>query len=261
MAIRYSTDNSTSWPLIPLPKYEKTKLPAAPSISQYYAPTPDMGRIQLLTQEAAAPGVRKLRGGLTEALQTAARAENPNVQALLSRKALEGYGGGLEDIMGGARREGMGLYAPEYAALTEQEKMNWLAERERELMNYKAVLDKYYEQPKSGATAVSRTSPNHTIANTNPLSDFTSPNISNWGTSPTPTGTSTSYGSGINLALQQWLNSNPNATQGEMDAKRLQLGLPTNQPSYYDEYLKKNYMSSPSTEFNTFTSGLPSYTF
>lgn len=121
-------------------------IPAAPTPAPYFAPSPDLGRIQFLTQQAGAPGVRKLRMGLLRALQEGRRAENPNVQAMLAREAIAGYGEGLESVMGGARREGMGLYAPEFAAMGEEGRMNWLAQKEKEYADYLATLAQYKEE-------------------------------------------------------------------------------------------------------------------
>ena len=141
---------SGNWPMLTVPGYSETQIPKAPKTLQYLAPQPDLSRIQFLTQMAAGPGVRKLRKGLTGSLQEAGRAENPNVRALLSRGALSGYGEGLESVMGGARREGMSLYAPEFATTSEESKANWLAKREEASRNYETLLSKYFSQKPSG---------------------------------------------------------------------------------------------------------------
>lgn len=68
----------------------------------------DTALIKSLTQQFAAPGVRRLR----QALQTATGGyyENPNVKAMTLRQALEGYGSGLESVMAGAGQTALGTW-------------------------------------------------------------------------------------------------------------------------------------------------------
>ena len=132
-------------PMINIPSYDPRKMPAAPMPKSFLPSRPDLGRIGFLTQEAAAPGVRKLRTGLQRLIQASGREENPNVRGLLNRQAMQGFGEGLSSVYGGARREGMGLYAPEYAATTEAEGMNWKQAREKELLDYESLMSRYNE--------------------------------------------------------------------------------------------------------------------
>lgn len=127
--------------------FTATARPSAPEPIPYLAPLPDYNRINFLTQGTAAPGVRKLRMGLNRALQEATRAENPNVAGKMRGEALTGYGGGLESIYGGARRGAMELYAPEYAATAEQERLNWEAKNKQGLLDYSASLSDYSKTP------------------------------------------------------------------------------------------------------------------
>ena len=248
--------------MLEIPTFQAGKIPAAPSPSSYFAPLPDTGRIQFLTQQAAAPGARKLRMGLLGALQASKRAENPNVQALLGRQAVAGYGEGLESVMGGARREGMGMYAPEYAAMTEQEKANWLAANEKERSDYLAVLEQYKAKLPVGMARPTSVSGEERMG----LSDFGLSNDTDriyqaykasmlGGGYPTSGGVDNTAA----IALNRFIENNPNATRGDVDAYKLKIGMETGQSASYDQYLRENYMPHPETDYNSFLSAIPSY--
>ena len=253
---------ASKWTMLDIPTFQAGKIPAAPSPSSYFAPLPDTGRIQFLTQQAAAPGARKLRMGLLGALQMAKRAENPNVQALLGRQAVAGYGEGLESVMGGARREGMGMYAPEYAAMTEQEKANWLAANEKERSDYLAALEQYKAKPPTGMAKPTNVSGEERMG----LSNFGLDNDTDkiyqankasmlGGGYPTSGGVDNTTA----IALNRFIENNPNATQGDYDAYKLKIGVETGQSATYDAYIKENYMPHPETDYNSFLSAIPSY--
>ena len=253
---------TSKWPMLEIPTFQAGKIPAAPSPSSYFAPLPDTGRIQFLTQQAAAPGARKLRMGLLGALQASKRAENPNVQALLGRQAVAGYGEGLESVMGGARREGMGMYAPEYAAMTEQEKANWLAANEKERSDYLAALEQYKAKSLTGMAKPSRVSGEERMGLSNfGLSDDTDRIYQANKTSMLGGGYSASGGvdNTAAIALNRFIENNPNATRGDVDAYKLKIGMETGQSASYDQYLRENYMPHPETDYNSFLSAIPSY--
>ena len=251
---------TSKWPMLEIPTFQAGKIPAAPSPSSYFAPLPDTGRIQFLTQQAAAPGARKLRMGLLGALQASKRAENPNVQALLGRQAVAGYGEGLESVMGGARREGMGMYAPEYAAMTEQEKANWLAANEKERSDYLAVLEQYKAKLPVGMARPTSVSGEERMG----LSDFGLSNDTDriyqankasmlGGGYPTSGGVDNTAA----IALNRFIENNPNATRGDVDAYKLKIGMETGQSATYDEYIKQNYMPKPLANTTTLAATMP----
>ena len=253
---------TSKWPMLDIPTFQAGKIPAAPSPSSYFAPLPDTSRIQFLTQQAAAPGARKLRMGLLGALQASKRAENPNVQALLGRQAVAGYGEGLESVMGGARREGMGMYAPEYAAMTEQEKANWLAANEKERSDYLAALEQYKAKSPTGMAKPSRVSGEERMGLSNfGLSDDTDRIYQANKASMLGGGYPTSGGvdNTAAIALNRFIENNPNATRGDVDAYKLKIGMETGQSASYDQYLRENYMPHPETDYNSFLSAIPSY--
>jgi hypothetical protein len=75
-------------------------------------PVYDQQRVEALAQQVAAPGIRKLRNQV-QATQGGVY-DNPNVKAMTLRQALEGYGSGLESVMGGALGSGAAMYGQEY---------------------------------------------------------------------------------------------------------------------------------------------------
>ena len=264
MATTPLVKGTSQWPMLGVPTYQAGQIPAAPTPSPYFAPLPDIGRIQFLTRQAAAPGVRKLRMGLLGALQAGRRAENPNMQALLGRQAVAGYGEGLESVMGGARQEGMGLYAPEFAAMTEQEKANWLAAREKEHSDYLAALEQYKAKEPTGMTKPSRyLGEEHIGASNFGLGSGSDSDRIYQANKASMLGYDGGAAGGDIYAgarmLQEFSLNNPNATRGDLDAYKLKVGIPTGQSSTYDDYIKKNYMSNPETDYNKFLSDIPSY--
>lgn len=94
-------------------------------------PEYDQGRVEALAQRVAAPGIRKLRSEV----QTAQGGvyDNPNVKAMTLRQALQGYGSGLESVMGGALSAGAGMYAREYDPKVTGAITNYRGNLEREL--------------------------------------------------------------------------------------------------------------------------------
>lgn len=99
----------------------------------YTPPTYDTSRLRFLGEQQAAPGIRSLRRGVSEALGKSY--ENPNVSALAKREALGGFGEGLEQVYGGARRTAQAMYAPEYAGQEQAGKMS-----------YEALMDERYKK-------------------------------------------------------------------------------------------------------------------
>ena len=126
--------------------------PEAPTWETYEIPSVedrpefDESKVQRLAQEHAAPGVRTLR----EAYQTAAARLPSTPQTRLTlRDALKGYGTGLEQVMGGARRtaraeemQKFGIesaqYQQDYAARLTQAQQQAELENRRLMMQYQA---------------------------------------------------------------------------------------------------------------------------
>jgi len=70
-------------------------------------PAIDKERMAQLSQERSAAGRRTLRRGMREAIQFAQQGDNANVASMVTRQALEGYGEGLGQVMGGAQKQAM----------------------------------------------------------------------------------------------------------------------------------------------------------
>ena len=88
---------------------------------EFEAPTWDKSKITGYAQAAAAPGIRQLRRGLQTAIP---RGYTPwDVQG--RRAAIEGYGGGLSQVMGGARATGAAQYGQEYGREFEAAKIGY----------------------------------------------------------------------------------------------------------------------------------------
>ena len=78
------------------PEWEGYELPSTEDRPEF-----DEAKVQSLAQQHAAPGIRTLR----EAYQTAAsRLPSDPKSRLTLKDALKGYGSGLEQVMGGARK-------------------------------------------------------------------------------------------------------------------------------------------------------------
>ena len=75
-------------------------------------PVYDTNQVEALAQRVAAPGIRRLRNEVQNV--QGSNYENPNVKSMTLRSALEGYGSGLESVMGGAFQTGSGMYNQEY---------------------------------------------------------------------------------------------------------------------------------------------------
>ena len=104
---------------------ERPTLPtfAAPEYPTYTPAAREPGRVEELTQQIAAPGVRGLRTQVQRAIGR--RYVNPQVARMTLREALAGYGAGLESVMGGARRGALGQYETEYAPKAEKARMEY----------------------------------------------------------------------------------------------------------------------------------------
>lgn len=110
-----------------------------PEVPEFVPPALDIGRVQELTQQTAAPGLRRERFGTIRGLQLA-RAEgerrgNPLSQ-LLRRQVLEARGQNIADIMSGAQQQARSLYGPEYAAAVEAERSRVESARQKATAEY-----------------------------------------------------------------------------------------------------------------------------
>lgn len=85
-----------------------TTMPVAPGIDMPSfgdVPAIDETRIKRLTQTRSAAGQRALRSALRESLLQATYQDNPNVAAMISKKALSGFGQGVAEVYEKAQRQ------------------------------------------------------------------------------------------------------------------------------------------------------------
>lgn len=115
--------------------------PQAPDIPTLEFAKPDKRAMAALAQKAAAPGIRSLR----EAVQQAAvqTYENPNVRRMTLREALQGYGAGLEKVLGGAQHQARQEHMQELSVENQQRQLNWKAQVERLMDSYNKAFQEY----------------------------------------------------------------------------------------------------------------------
>lgn len=101
----------------------KFGMPEMGAMPEFIAPEYDEGAVGKLAQQHSAAGVRNLRSAIQMA--TGRRSDNPNVDRQLVKDALAGYGQGLEEVMGGARKTATAEYAQKYATEYKTAGMNW----------------------------------------------------------------------------------------------------------------------------------------
>lgn len=68
-------------------------------------PAIDEARIKRLTQTRSAAGQRALRGALRESMTQASYQDNPNVAAMINKKAMEGFGQGIAETYTKAQQQ------------------------------------------------------------------------------------------------------------------------------------------------------------
>lgn len=123
-----------------------------PSAS-YIPPAYDYERINALTQKYAAPGVSRLKRGLSEALMTGTYLDNPAARALVSGRALESYGAGIGEVTSGAGRLAQSTYGQEYGAQEQAGLLNWKNQEQARLLNWeekRRVQERAQEQRPAG---------------------------------------------------------------------------------------------------------------
>jgi hypothetical protein len=132
------------------PDWETYEIPSTEDRPEF-----DESKVKSLTQEHAASGIRTLR----EAYQMAAARLPSSPQTRLTlRSALKGYGTGLENVMGGARKTARAeetqkfgvesaVYQQEYAArlVQAQQQADW--ENRRLMLQYQADYTEYLGDP------------------------------------------------------------------------------------------------------------------
>lgn len=123
---------------------QRQKSSTAPTFREpqiFVPPKLDVGRIRQLTQEQAAPALRRERFGTIQGLQ-AARSEggrrgNP-LAGLLRRQVLGARGQNIADIMAGAQRQAQAIAGPEFAATQRGRELEFQAGEARAQAEFQA---------------------------------------------------------------------------------------------------------------------------
>ena len=119
-------------------------------IPEFEAPEWDEGEISRIRQVRAAPGVRRLRGAVQQAMGGVY--ESPQIKRMTLRQALAGYGMGLESVMSGAGREARGEYGEEYGREYAGEQMEWQANVQRISQMYSGAMQAWARGGKQVST-------------------------------------------------------------------------------------------------------------
>jgi len=118
-----------------------SRVPLAPTPPTFVPAQVDTNRINFLTQQAAAPGLRGLQTGLSESLNQ--RFNNPNVQALVARNALKGFGTGVSNVIGQASRTGLNQFGQEFASQNQSDLLNFNAKVNQQNKDYQNKLGQF----------------------------------------------------------------------------------------------------------------------
>jgi len=128
------TGTTTSW----IPSGE---MPQMGEIPEFETPEWNEEEITRLTQKRAAPGIRRLRSAIQQAMGGVY--ESPQIKRMTLREALAGYGMGLESVMGGAGREATSEYGQKYGREFEAQQIQWQADVQRLSQMYNAAMQSY----------------------------------------------------------------------------------------------------------------------
>lgn len=137
----------------PTPAPEATPFEATPfEAPTFEAPEWDESRITELTQAAAAPGMRALGRGMRESLPGGYSPQE--VQA--RRAVVEGYGGALSQVMGGARATGRAQYGEQYGREFQAEELGFGAEMEEARAEWQGGQAEAQREWQTGETEAQR---------------------------------------------------------------------------------------------------------
>jgi hypothetical protein len=135
-------------------------LPDVPTLPAYTAPTytaptytapqRDDKRQRFLTDKAGRASSARLSQALQQALVQGQAVENPVARGEYVRRAMEGYGSGLGDVLASANAAGQNQYNVEYAGTVDEAKTQYSANVDQAKANYQAAVD---QAQKNWATA------------------------------------------------------------------------------------------------------------
>lgn len=144
-----SSDLSRNWTTSkeqyqPPEMYDPNIVKPTLSIPGYTGPEYSQTEIDRMTQQKAAPGLRRMRSKMQKV--AGQYYENPNVKKMTLREALAGYGEGIESVMGGATTAAETSYAREYSAKSDAAIRNWQAQTQQATLQYQKDWEDYTKQ-------------------------------------------------------------------------------------------------------------------
>ena len=127
--------------------------PTLPALPEFTAPEAAPGELAGETQRLAAPQIRSLRD-ITAAALSGAASQPANIRKMTVRQALQGFGGGLESIVSGARRGAQAVVQSRLGRETQAAQLNFQA-------SVNSLMNQYANQWKQflsgGVTTVTST--------------------------------------------------------------------------------------------------------
>jgi hypothetical protein len=118
-------------------------VPETPELPTLELAKPDKRKIRSLTQQIAAPSIRKLQEGLQTGMNT--KSDNPNVRRMTLREALQGYGTGLESAMSGAGGQARSEHQQELNTQNAAAQANWQAKTQSMMTAYQNAFSRYMQ--------------------------------------------------------------------------------------------------------------------
>lgn len=112
--------------------------PTLPELPTFVAPEARPGELAGETQRLAAPQIRSLRD-ITAAAISSAAGQPANIRKMTIRQALQGFGGGLESVISGARRGAQQVVQARLGRETQAAQFNFQA-------NVNALMNQYSNQ-------------------------------------------------------------------------------------------------------------------
>jgi hypothetical protein len=129
---------TTTTPTIPTSPF-----PEGVTLSPFSAPTRDTARVEELTKQKSASGLRAMRSAIQKAMGQTYR--NANVKRMSLREALAGYGQGIESVMSGAQSQAGSEYQKEYEQQYDVGLKNWQADYNAKFQDWNNKIQNYFK--------------------------------------------------------------------------------------------------------------------
>lgn len=113
---------------------------------EYAPPEQDSAIYDAEREKAIRPGLRALREGTTEAISSSQSLDNPNARSMFIKRALHGYGQGLEGVAAQAGREATGRADKKYQQQLDIYRTKYEYKRSADLVNYQSQVSQIAQQ-------------------------------------------------------------------------------------------------------------------